>query len=244
MRIGFFGGSFDPPHCGHIAFALEAANAFALDEVLLAPVGMQPLKEQPATDFLHRYAMTALAAQADDRLLPSLLDAPLQAPAQEEPQPNYTVDTLERLRALLHLTGEPVELFALLGADSLLSLRQWREPERMLALCDWIVAPRPGFALGATLGDALASAQSALPASVQAAIVADDRHGSCLRLHHAERRTTRLWLLPHLQEDVSATGLRVALASGDLDPALLPEPVADYIRKTGLYAASEWSGVL
>ena len=244
MRIGFFGGSFDPPHCGHIAFALEAANAFALDEVLLAPVGMQPLKEQPATDFLHRYAMTGLAAQADDRLLPSLLDAPLLAPAQEEPQPNYTVDTLERLRALLHLTGEPVELFALLGADSLLSLRQWREPERMLALCDWIVATRPGFALGATLADALASVQSALPASVQAAIVPDDRHGSGLRLHHAEGHTTHLWLLPHLQEDVSATGLRVALASGELDPALLPEPVADYIRKTGLYAASEWSGVL
>jgi nicotinate-nucleotide adenylyltransferase len=243
MRIGFFGGSFDPPHRGHIAFALEAANAFALDQVLLAPVGTQPLKEQSATGFLHRYAMTALAAQADERLLPSLLDAP-GGNAQAEAQPNYTVDTLERLRALLHLTGEPVELFTLLGADSLLSLRQWREPERMLALCDWIVATRPGYALGVTLADALIAAQKALPASVRAVVVADARHGSCLRLHHAGDRATHLWLLPEFYEDVSASGLRVALASGDCDPALLPESIADYIRKTGLYAAAEWSGVL
>ena len=243
MRIGFFGGSFDPPHRGHIAFALEAANAFALDQVLLAPVGTQPIKDRTATAFLHRYAMTALAAQADERLLPSLLDAPMPNP-QGQDQPNYTVDTLERLRALLHLTGEPAEIFTLLGADSLLSLRQWREPERMLSLCDWIVATRPGYALGATLADALEAAQAALPPAVRAQVATDARHGSCLRLHHAAGHATHLWLLQHLQEDVSASGLRVALSAGDCDPALLPEPVADYIRKTGLYAAAEWCAVL
>ena len=251
MRIGFFGGSFDPPHRGHIAFAVEAANAFALDQVLLAPVGAQPLKERQGTAFLHRYAMTAVAAQGDERLLPSLLDAPMLT-AQGQEQPNYTVDTLERLRALLHLTGEPVELFTLLGADSLLGLRQWREPERMLALCDWIVATRPGYALGTTREEALTALQAALPTSVRAEahpnahlhVHGEDRSHACLRLHHAGGGSTHLWLLSHLQEDVSASGLRAALAAGELDPALLPEPVADYIRKTGLYAAAEWSGVV
>ena len=76
-RIAFFGGSFDPPHRGHLAIATAAADLFALDQVLFATAGRQPFKGKfPATEFLHRYAMTALATQADPRFIPSLLDAP------------------------------------------------------------------------------------------------------------------------------------------------------------------------
>ena len=235
MRIGFYGGSFDPPHRGHIALALAAADAFLLDRVLLAPVGVQPLKErQPATDFLHRYAMTALAAQADPRLLPSLLDAPeFDAPNYT---PNYTVDTLARLReafpAALQSSGEPDALFTLLGADSFLGIRQWREPERLLALSDWIVAARPHYELGHTLMEAAA----ALPAGVRADPARDGDHGDFLLLQHADGSTTNVWFLPHLQEDVSATGLRTAIHDGSWDASLLPAPVAEYIRKTDLYS--------
>jgi nicotinate-nucleotide adenylyltransferase len=242
MRIGFFGGSFDPPHRGHIALALAAADRFALDRVLLAPVGVQPLKEhQPATDFLHRYAMTALASQADPRLQPSLLDAP------QPDRPNYTVETLERLRTSLHPAGQRAgltrgqkaaggqdALFTLLGADSFLDLRRWRQPERLLALCDWIVATRPGY----EIGHALATAMASLPAGTLATEEHDPAHGTYLRLRQDDGPCTSLWFLPCLHEDVSATALRGAIRAGAWDASLLPAPVAEYIRKTGLYRAN------
>ncbi len=146
-RIAFFGGSFDPPHRGHLAIASAAADRFALDQVLFAPAGYQPFKSKvPATDFLHRYAMTALATQADPRFIPSLLDAPHRGATDAE-RPNYTVETLSRLRASLAAEAEPTELFTLLGADSWVEIGQWFQASRLLALTDWIVAARPGFAL-------------------------------------------------------------------------------------------------
>src|SRR5579875_2005151 len=106
QRIAFFGGTFDPPHLGHIAIAKAAADRFALDQILFAPVASQPLKDHTATSFLHRYAMTVLATQADPRFAPSLLDAPSETP-------NYTVDTLTRLRASFQ---QETTLFMLIGA--------------------------------------------------------------------------------------------------------------------------------
>ena len=158
-RIAFFGGSFDPPHRGHLAVATAAADLFALDQVLFAPAGRQPLKgKYPATEFLHRYTMTALATQADPRFVPSLLDAP-QSNGTDETRPNYTVETLGRLRASLAAEPEPTALFTLLGADSWLDIGHWFQTPRLLALSDWIVAARPGFSL--------VGAEAALPTEVK-----------------------------------------------------------------------------
>ena len=237
MRIGFFGGSFDPPHRGHLAFAREAADRFALDQVLLAPVGIQPLKDQQGADFLHRYAMTALAAQADARLLPSLLDAPL-LPTPQQDRRNYTVDTLARLNALLQIAGVRATLFALLGADSLLGIRNWRHPERVLSLCDWIVAARPEYKLGDTPENALVHAVASLPAEIHVEKDHDAKYGEYLRLQHKDGTCTNIWFLPQMHEEVSATALRAAIAREDWDATLLPDAVTEYIRKTGLYATS------
>jgi nicotinate-nucleotide adenylyltransferase len=229
MRIGFFGGSFDPPHRGHIALALAAADRFALDRVLLAPAGLQPLKErQTATAFAHRYAMTALAAQADPRLCPSLLDAPLPD------RPNYTVETLTRLRDSLQVAGGQDTLFALVGADSALEIGRWWRPDRLLTLCDWIVAARPGHAVG----DIAAAVAAALPSGVQAEQAYDPVHGAYLRLRNSYGERSNLWALPEVQETVSATSLRADIRNGAWDEALAPPPVVEYVRKTGLYQAT------
>jgi len=236
-RIAFFGGSFDPPHRGHLAIATAAANLLALDHVLFAPAGNQPFKaEFPATDFLHRYTMTALAIQADPRFVPSLLDAPHRE-ATDAPPPNYTVETLSRLRATLSAESEPTQLFALVGADSWLDIGHWYQASRLLALSDWIVAARPGFSLQ--------GAEAALPAeikierganSIDAENQASGSLPACdLTLHHAEAASTRVWFLPDLHEDISATELRAALDRGYPDPELLPTPVWNYIAKTALY---------
>lgn len=225
-RIAFFGGSFDPPHRGHLAIARAAADRFALDEILFAPVGQQPLKaEHAVTLFAHRYAMTVLATQADTRFIPSLLDAPRESAPH---QPNYTVDTLQHLRASLAKPNNPTELFTLLGADSWLEIARWHQASRLLAMTDWIVAARPGFSL--------VSAERALPPQVIAK-PSDNSSGHCLILHHAGGSATTVNFLPDIQEDISATELRDALEAHGADLDILPSTVREYIRKTGLYGA-------
>ena len=152
-RIALFGGSFDPPHRGHFAIASAAADRFALDEVLFAPAGRQPLKQEGAVaPFLDRLAMVTLGCSADRRFTPSTLDAP-----REDGEPNYTIATLEAAA----LAYPEAELFCLAGADSFHTLRHWREPQLLLAAAQWIVVSRPGYDLTDPEGMTLASEQRA-----------------------------------------------------------------------------------
>ena len=140
-RIALFGGSFDPPHCGHIDIARAAADAFHLDLVLFAPTGRQPLKyDAAAASFSDRYTMVRLACEEDTRFLASEIDAP-----HADGSPNYTVDTLTEL----HQRVPGAQLFAIAGADSFLTLHHWHEPDRLLELADWIVVSRPGSSFDA-----------------------------------------------------------------------------------------------
>src|ERR1700760_2401021 len=97
MRIALFGGTFDPPHRGHIAVAHAAIARLDLDEVIVAPVATQPLKGATGhSTFEQRLAMVELAVAGESRLRASDIDAPLP-----DGRPNYTLETLERLRQQL-----------------------------------------------------------------------------------------------------------------------------------------------
>ena len=147
MRVGFFGGSFDPPHRGHLAIATAAAEAFGLGKVLLAPTALQPLKPHGSeASFGDRLAMVALLCADAPALDPSELDAP-----STDGAPNYTIDTLNRLQRELTPADS---VFVLVGADAFLDLPRWREPAALLAAAEWIVVHRPGFG-GADLDAAL-----------------------------------------------------------------------------------------
>jgi nicotinate-nucleotide adenylyltransferase len=200
MRITLFGGTFDPPHRGHIAIARAAADAFRLDLVLFAPTGLQPLKlDTETTSFKDRVALTAAACQSDPRFAVSTIDAP-----RPDHTPNYTVDALAALRA-----QHPADtLFNLVGADSFLSLRLWRDPDRLLELAEWIVVTRPGYELAPPQ---LAS------------------------LNLTIRQRARVHLLAGVAEDISATGLREHLRRGDSCEDLLPANVSAYIANHHLY---------
>jgi nicotinate-nucleotide adenylyltransferase len=139
MRVALFGGTFDPPHRGHLTIAAAAADTFQLDTVLFTPAGRQPLKPgaTPAP-FADRIAMLSLACIPDPRFAVSKLDAP-----HSDGTPNYTVDTLETLHRLM----PDLTLFNLVGADSFLDLPRWHRPDRLLELAEWIVVSRPGFPL-------------------------------------------------------------------------------------------------
>ena len=140
MRIGWFGGSFDPPHKGHVAVARSAADAFGLERVLLAPVGRQPLKDgATGASFTDRLAMVELVCGEDVRFQASAVDAP-----REDGGANYTVDALGKLKA--EMAG--VKLFGIVGMDSFLQMPRWKEPKRLREMADWIVVTRPGYGAG------------------------------------------------------------------------------------------------
>jgi nicotinate-nucleotide adenylyltransferase len=227
MRIGLFGGSFDPPHRGHIALARLAMESVRLDRVLFAPVGVQPLKrDRPQASYADRLEMTALAIAGEKGMELSQIDEP-----RGDGRPNYTIETI---RALDASRAKDDELFCLMGADSFLSIGKWHRAADLLVACNFVVAARPGFDLSRIT--------SALPASVSVASC-DGAEGESLVLclHGAAQQESRLYLLPHLQEPASATGIRQSLRHGgeprwDLAPA-----VADYIAEHGLYRDSRVS---
>lgn len=134
-RIGILGGTFDPVHFGHLAIAEEARVRLPLDVVLLVPARIQPLRQEerlsPPED---RAAMVERAILDNPGLQLSRIEF-------ERPGPSYTVDTLD----LLHKRyPRGSEFFFILGSDAIAELPRWKEPERLMTLCRFVVFQRPG----------------------------------------------------------------------------------------------------
>lgn len=232
-RVAFFGGSFDPPHLGHLAVARAARDALRLDRVLFAPVGAQPLKPRGSTaPFADRVAMTSLAIAGEPGFEVSLADAPTT-----DHQPNYTIETLRTLRAALPPGGC---LFCLMGADSFVSLSHWRGAAEIPFVASLIVASRPGQQLddlarflprGLKL-EPCNPAADALPPSVQIEL-------RCHLVRNPAGQTAPFYLLPGLDVEISASEIRKQAPSAPQNPIaarpVLPPPVAEYIRTRGLY---------
>ena len=220
MRIAFFGGTFDPPHRGHLAIAKAAMDRLALDQVMVAPVGTQPLKrESNSTNFADRLNMVRLAFAGEPGFTISLADAP-----RPDGAPNYTIDVLREIKAAL-APGD--ELFCLLGADSFLTMRRWHRAADLLFVCDFIVAGRPGFSLD--------DVAAALPDGVRRSCnEAESRRLATCRLSNGGRRS-HIHLMPDLEMDISATEIRAAVQGEGSTEDLLAPAVVRFIRKKNLY---------
>jgi nicotinate-nucleotide adenylyltransferase len=134
VKIGLFGGSFDPIHWGHIRPVLEAVDQVGLDRVLYLPTGRPPHKpDRRLAPALARYAMTELALLEHDRLWVSSHEL-------SEAAPTYTVDTVR------HFAGAHPddEIHLLIGADSFAELRTWVRFREILDLACLVVLARPG----------------------------------------------------------------------------------------------------
>jgi nicotinate-nucleotide adenylyltransferase len=229
-RIAFFGGSFDPPHMGHLAVARAAREALALDAVLFAPVGAQPLKPGgAAASFEDRAAMTRLAIAGERGFELSLADAPKASGA-----PNYTLETLVSLRDGLAPGGK---LFCLMGADAFVGLKDWRGADKIPFVAPLIVASRPGLGLEGL--------DSALPSGLtMESQGAGGAAGSAVEvrawhLRNLAGEVAPFYLLPGLHVDVSASEIRrqvqAVLESRQAGGAVLPDAVTAFIRSRGLY---------
>jgi nicotinate-nucleotide adenylyltransferase len=134
VRIGILGGTFNPPHLGHLVCAQEALIQLELDEVLLIPTHTPPhkrLRDDPGPG--HRLELCRLAVGSDERFAVSDLEV-------RRDGPSYTVDTLEEL----HANVQDSELYLILGGDIATGLSQWRKPERVLSLSALAVVDREG----------------------------------------------------------------------------------------------------
>jgi nicotinate-nucleotide adenylyltransferase len=134
VRLGILGGTFNPPHLGHLISAQEAYVHFELDRVMLIPARIpphKPVEDEPGVQ--HRLELCRLAVQGDDRFTVSDLEV-------VRPGPSYTVDTLKELTS----KAPDSELFLILGGDIAAGLPDWHQPEQVVSLSTLAVAERPG----------------------------------------------------------------------------------------------------
>ncbi|HEY1986633.1 MAG TPA: nicotinate (nicotinamide) nucleotide adenylyltransferase [Terracidiphilus sp.] len=232
-RVAFFGGSFDPPHLGHLAVARAARAALRLDTVLFAPVGAQPLKPHGATaPFADRVAMTERAIANEPGFAVSLTDAP-----NADGKPNYTLETLRRLRGKLAAEGS---LFCLMGADSLAGLRGWYGAAEIPFTAALVVASRPGQRIDDLAQFLPRGLAFDMPGGQGAEESADPSiELRSYRMQGPDGKIAPFYLLPGLDVEISASAIRAQFRSGALEPdagqELLPAAVAAYIRSHGLY---------
>jgi nicotinate-nucleotide adenylyltransferase len=244
MNIALFGGTFDPIHRGHVAIARAARQRFDLGMVYFIPADVPPHKQKtPISSFEHRYAMVALATAGEKAFVPSLLEAPPRyqnvLPFRDDAEkrereeragagPSYSIDTVRRVKQTL---AKSAQLYFLIGIDAFLEISTWREPEALLREVEFIVASRPGFSL--------ADVAEALPERLR------PRESGIKPFKKQPARGSlvlpgvTLHLLDGVNERVSATQIRQAVKGKRSLGKLVPDGVAEYIKKQGLYAAAK-----
>ncbi len=231
MNIGLFGGTFDPVHRGHLALARAALEQCKLHRIHFVPANIPPHKQrQPLSPFVHRFAMLALATAPEKAFVPSLLEAPEETAApgragKDRPEkPNYTIDTVRRLKQSFKAADK---LFLLIGMDAFADIAKWHQSEALFRECAFVVASRPGYSL--------ADVANALPESLRP-------RPEVTRPFHKQPAAgdlilpgVTIHLLADLHQPASATAIRQASAAGKPLGRFVDAAVAEYIRKMGLY---------
>lgn len=132
MKYGILGGTFDPPHLGHLHIAQEARRQLALDEVVWVPVFRNPLKRFKRTDAEQRLAMCRLAVEGCEHMAVSDIEVTRGGDS-------YLVDTLYEFKMVM-----PGEYWFIVGTDALSTFPDWKRPEEITRMCRLAVFSRPG----------------------------------------------------------------------------------------------------
>ena len=208
-RIGILGGTFDPPHLGHLLIAETARVALGLESVLFVPAGEPWLKSgQRVTPAAHRLRMVQLATADNPDFCVS--DCEVRRSGA-----SYTVDTLRELRGAYR---PETELYFIVGSDVLDQFHRWKEPEAILDLCRLAVIERPGGPPDSSPIDGIAALWERFPDEVAPGAVVS---------------------LAGPRVDFSASELRRILAAGLSTRYQIPDTVAEYIAEHGLYRAAD-----
>jgi nicotinate-nucleotide adenylyltransferase len=223
LKVGLFGGTFDPIHRGHLTVARAAQERFQLSKILFVPAASPPHKQdQTIADYAHRYAMVALAIAGEKTFVPSAIESP----EERGDAPSYSIDTVRRLKKQLKKSDQ---LFFLIGMDAFKDISKWRDPEALLRETEFVVMNRPGWSL--------AEVGASLPASMRPTVAVTKAMQHQPATGDIVLKGATLHLLTDVSEKISATQIRKAAQSGRKLDQLVGSAVAEYIRKTGLYRA-------
>jgi len=230
MNIGFFGGTFDPIHRGHLALAEAARERCELGRIYFVAANVPPHKQRHAlSPYFQRYAMVALATMTEKAFVPSLLEAPMFAGAAAKISstpavPNYSIETVRRLQSSL---GKSDRVFLLIGIDAFQDIANWHDAEALFAECEFIVASRPGYSL--------ADVANALPESLRPKPSVTKPFNKQPAQGQLVLPGVRVHLLENVRKDISASAIRQAAAAKRSLARFVTPEVAEYIKKVGLY---------
>lgn len=211
-RIAFYGGSFDPVHRGHLTIGEKLLELFRLDEFVFIPAFHAPHKlDKKVSSVFHRYAMLALAT-ADK---PEIKISTIELDAPERP---FTIETQTKIETEI---GEKTQIFFVIGADSWLDIKTWREWEKVLMMTNIIVVTRPDYEI----------AFSHITDEIRERII-DLRGAKTFEINE----NNRIYISDAVNLDISASEIRQKVReriNGWQD--VVPSEVVNYIEKYELY---------
>ncbi len=199
MKYAILGGSFDPPHVGHLAIAHAVRDHLGLDEVIFVPANRNPLKNRSKASAQDRFAMVQLMLKGEEGL--SLSDAETSRPGR-----SFTVDTIEEFAF-----AKPGEIWLVLGTDTLGGILEWKKPEKLVKLCRLAVAARPGAEIDkimAPLPDWIKERVDIVP------MKANRASSTLVREEIYKGVSPEMWLDPQVWEYISERGLYRKEAEG------------------------------
>jgi len=200
-RIGVLGGTFDPIHIAHLAIAEETRTQLDLDKVIFVPAGLPPHKmDVHVSPAEHRLAMVELAVAGNPHFEVSRVDIDRFGPC-------YTVDTIALLR---EEWGPDVEIYFIMGSDSLADILTWHKPDRLIRLCRIVAVGRPGYRVD------MDELDRCLPGASQ-----------------------RILFINSPQLDVSSSDIQRRVRAGESIKYQVPEAVERYICEHGLYRSTD-----
>ena len=219
LRIGVFGGAFNPIHRCHLTIALQTCQRAKLDRILFVPTGDPPHKAvQSLAPAHHRLEMVRIAIASEPHFALSEIEV-------ARVNKSYSIDTVRLLRAEL---GTDTDLFFIIGLDAFLEVESWRQASDLMRAIHFIVVSRPGLTFAGLARISLLSGIE--PGALDAF---DSSHSD--RVDLPLTSTTRLILLRLPPCDISASDIRNRLATGQSVANLLPDSVRSYILCHGLY---------
>ena len=201
--FAIMGGTFDPIHYGHLVTAEVVKHRLGVDKIMFIPTGRPAHKEgKKVVDNEIRYKMTCMATESNKDFVVSRIEI-------DRPGKTYSIDTVRELKKMF---GPDKKFYFITGADAILDILKWRDPEELLKLCEFIAVTRPGYAKKDVLDQIATIAQS---------------YGGKINYYE----------VPSL--DISSSDIRRRVKEGEPIKYLLPENVEKYIYDNGLYKEEE-----
>jgi len=216
-RIGIFGGTFNPIHSGHMKAGEIVQKRFLLDKVLFIPSYIPPHKESvDIASPMHRLKMVELACAPYSRFIPSSLEV-------EAKEKSYSIITLSKIEKLYPRAW----VFFILGIDSFLEIETWKEYEKLLSRCFFIVVSRQGYHLK--------DAKDVLNGLYRERMYEFSESDESGEINEELFSSFQVFLLPINSLDVASTEIRKRVKRGNSIEDMVPKAVEIYIRDNSLY---------